>query len=264
MSSGHDEEPRRSEVLQSLQRALRLLDVIGSREVGVSELARELSLSKSTVFRLLSTLRASGYVEQDRQTERYRLGLRLLDLGQIVASGLKVNRVALPIMVELAERSQATVFLAVLVRGAVVNVEQVESSAPLRVVAEEVHFRQLPHTTATGKVLLAALPPATRQRMLDTIELSALTPRSIVNRVALEAVLAQVDLQGYAINDEEQVIGVRGVAVPVRDHRSYVVAALSVAAPTSLLTRDRTDQFVRWVSDAAAEISRRLGAPQLP
>jgi IclR family KDG regulon transcriptional repressor len=247
--------------MQSLERAMRILDSFAGRELGVSEVAREHGLTKSTAFRVLSTLKRTAHLQQDAETGRYRLGLRLLDLGQRVAAGLDVRRVARPTMYELAQRSRGSVFLAMLSGDAVVNVEQVDSPEPVRIVLDAWQLGRLPHTIGTGKVLLAYMPPAARRAIVAKLEMRQLTPRTIVDRDQIEPELERVRQQGYAVNDQEQVIGVRGVAAPVRDHRGDVVAALSVAAPAPRLTQELIPRYAAWVCAAADEISGNLGAP---
>jgi DNA-binding IclR family transcriptional regulator len=247
--------------MQSLDRALRILDSFAGRELGVSEVAREQGIPKSTAFRVLSTMRRTGHLQRDPETGRYRLGLRLLELGQRVAAGLDVRRVARPTMLALAQRSRGTVFLAMLSDDAVINVEQVESPEPVRVVLDNPVLGRLPHTIATGKVLLAHLPAPARAAAIAKLEMLRLTPHTIVDRAAIEPELARVRELGYALNDQEQVLGVRGVAAPVRDHRGRVVAALSVAAPAARLTHEQVRRYAEWVRAAADEISGNLGAP---
>jgi IclR family KDG regulon transcriptional repressor len=247
--------------MQSLERAMQILDSFAGRELGVSDVAREHGLTKSTAFRVLSTLRRTGHLQQDAETGRYRLGLKLLDLGQRVAAGLDLRRVARPTMFDLAQRSRGSVFLAMLADGTVVNVEMVDSPEPVRVVMDGPQFGRLPHTIATGKVLLAALPASARQAALARLEMRRLTPRTIVDRGQLEPELERVRRQGYAVNDQEQVMGVRGVAAPIRDHRGQVIAALSVAAPAVRLTQELVPRYAEWVRVAAEEISGNLGAP---
>ena len=247
--------------MQSLDRALRILEGLGERQLGVSEIAREQGLTKSTAFRLVSTLRRAGYLQQHPESGRYGLGLRLLDLGQRVARGLDVRRVARPTMFALAERARASVFLAVLFQGRVVNVEQADSPEPVRVFFDGSEFELLPHAIATGKVLLAALPPAERDQAIAALDLRPLTPQTLTTRDDVLAELDRVARQGYAVNDQEQVLGVRGVAAPIYDPRGEAVAAISAAAPTARLTRELLPTYATWVRAAADEISRNLGAP---
>jgi IclR family KDG regulon transcriptional repressor len=246
--------------VQSLERALRILDAFGGRQLGVTEVAREHRLTKSTAFRLLSTLRQAGYLQQDGENGRYRLGLRLLQLGQTVADRLDLRRVSLPTMAALAERGRGASYLAVLFDGSLINVAQIESPDPVRLVIDDARLSRLPHTVGTGKVLMAHLPIDQRERLVDGLEMVPLTPHTIVARDDLRREIDRVRLQGYAVNDQEQVIGVRGVAAPIRDREGRVIAAVSIAAPSARLTREAVPTYTAWVRAAADEISTNLGA----
>jgi len=247
--------------VQSLDRALRILDGFQGRQLRVSEIAREQRMSKSTVFRLLGSLRRAGYVRQETDGGRYGLGLHILQLGQHVAAQLDVRRVARPTMQALVERSCGSSFLAVLIDGALINVEQVDSPEPVRLVLDNVRLSRLPHTAGTGKVLMAALAEDERERLFEKLVLTPLTQNTIVDLDELRRELARVREQGFGVNDEEQVLGVRGVAAPIQDRRGAVIAAVSVAASSARLTRDRLPVWAAWVRSAASEISANLGAP---
>lgn len=246
--------------MQSLERALRVLDAFGGRQLGVSEVAREHRLTKSTAFRLLSTLRQAGYLQQDDEPGRYRLGLRLLELGQTVADRLDLRRVARPAMAALSERGRGASYLAVLFDASLINIAQIESPDPVRLVIDDARLSRLPHTIGTGKVLMAQLADDERERLIERLEMVALTPHTLVDRDELRRELEKVRRQGYAVNDQEQVIGVRGVAAPIRDREGRVIAALSIAALSARLTREALPTYSTWVRAAADEISTNLGA----
>lgn len=248
--------------MQSLERALHILDSLGDRQVGVSEIAREQGLSKSTAFRLVSTLRRAGYLVQDPKTGRYSLGLRLLQHGQTVAAQLDIRRVAHPTMVTLAQRARGTIFLAILSGSEVFNVERIESPDPVRIAFDVGLLARYPHTVATGKVLLAALPDDERERVIAGLELAALTPNSIIDRDPLRLEIARVRRQGYAINHQEQIIGISGVAAPIYDRDGRVIAALAIAGPSARFTRESLPILIPWVQAAAGEVSSNLGAPE--
>src|SRR5437763_1982681 len=171
--------------VQSLDRALEILKLLGSEpEMRVTDLARRLEVHKSTVFRLLSTLQEHGLVEQNPSTEKYRLGYGLVRLAGSVVSELDLARVARPVLEELALRSGETVNLAILQGSQVVNIDQI--AAPNLVVNVNWVGKQTPlHATSNGKVLLAYLPEAERQRLLAGT-LPRLTPRTITDPRTLE------------------------------------------------------------------------------
>jgi IclR family transcriptional regulator, KDG regulon repressor len=239
--------------------AVRLLEAFldGPPEFGLSELGRRVGLSKSTVHRLTATLLEAGWLERDPATDRFRLGLRLFELGSLVAGQLEVRQCALPLMEELMDRVDETIHLAILEDDAMVYVAKVEGRHAIRLFSR-VGQRGPVHATGVGKVLLAHAPPEVLERVL-TDGLTRFTPRTIIEPAALRAELADVREQGYAVNVEESELGLASVAAPIRDHTGTVVAALSAAGPTQRLTSERLPGLIADVVDTAREVSRRMG-----
>lgn len=246
-------------VLASVQNAARLLKEFSSqeREFGVSELARRLDLSKSTVHRLLVTLTEEHLVEQDEITGRYRLGLAVYDLGAAVATGLDLHEAAIGPMEQLREASGETVHVAVLDGREVVYVDRLDSPNTMKLFIE-VGRRNWAHSTATGKCLLAHLPGLELDAILDEWKLPTLTTATITDVNTLRQDLKETRKRGYAVNRGESALDVLSVAAPIRDGSGKVRAALSVAGPL-----DRLDPMVHRfglaVMEMAAVASRRLG-----
>lgn len=256
MSDPRDSGP----LLSSVRNAARVLTSfsVEERELGVTELARRLALGKSTVHRLLVTLAAEHLVEQNPQTGKYRLGLKVYELGALVSVHMDLHEAAIGQLHELRNRTGETVQLAVLDGREVVYVERLESSHTLRLFGRVGHRNQA-HCTSTGKVLLAALPDAALVRLLDGWALEAKTPYTITDPEAFRAELDAVRARGYAENMNEAEIGVASVAAPVRGAAGDVVAALSVAAPVMRLDGKSVRTFAGMTVTAAEAVSRRLG-----
>jgi DNA-binding IclR family transcriptional regulator len=265
--------PRTAAVL-SIRRTARLLETIGELgEAGISDLARRLGWTKSTVHRLAATLEELGYLEQDETTGRYRLGLKLFELGSLVLRQRELRREAAPVMELLMQQTQETVHMAVLDErtGEIVYVHKVEPLQAIRLYTE-IGAHHPAYCAATGKVLLAFLPEDRLERLLERLSFQAYTPRTITDPLALRTHLADIRARGYAIDDAEYKPDVRGVAAPVRDHRGQVIAAVNAGGPASRLTLERAHALAPLVQAAAQEISRRLGylehqpqaAPALP
>ncbi len=236
--------------MQSADRALAILLSFGEgrRDLGVSELAEELGLHKSTVSRLFATLRARGLVS--RVGDRFAPGPELARLGALAS--LDLVALARPTLERLAEETGEAVNLAVRDRDQALNVVQMETAHLLGIT--DWTGRGLPmHVTANGKALLAfgdaALPAA----------LEALTPRSIVEPELLETDLAEVRRRGYATSLEELEVGLIAVAAPVFDAAGRCVAAVSVSGPVFRLTRQRASEIGERCAAAAAEVSAALG-----
>jgi DNA-binding IclR family transcriptional regulator len=242
-----------------LERALSILSAFSpSRpEMRLGDF-QALSLHKSTLYRLLEVLRSHRLVELDTTSGRYRLGLRLFELGMQAVNHLELARCAQRPLDALVERTGETAHLGVLDGGEVVSIGRAESPHALRMPGA-VGRRNPAHCTAIGKVLLASLPEPEQRAHLAATPLKTLTRRTLVRPELLLRELRAVRQRGYAIDDEEIYPGVRCVGAPVRDHTGAVVAAVSVAGPTTRLPREHFPRYAAEVLKAAAEISRGLG-----
>lgn len=250
----------RGEGLSSVRNAARLLCAFtpADRDLGVSELAARLGLAKSTVHRILTTLAAEGLIERDASTGRYRLGLRLYELGAIVADHLDLHEVVAGPIDDLRNRTGETVHVAILDGAEVVYIARRESPHTLRLFSRVGH-RNHAHCTSTGKVLLAFLSEAERAAILDGRPLVAHTPYTITDRARLDEELELIRRRGWAENVNESEVGVTSVAAPIRDATGRVVAAISVAGPGPRLSRDTLRRFAAETVRTAEIISSRLG-----
>lgn len=241
--------------LQSVRNAARVLKEFSrdDRELGVSELARRLGLSTSSVHRILGTLAEERLLE--RSGHRYRLGLALFDLGSAATPDL--HEAALPVMAGLRARTGETVQLAVLDDLESVYIDRLESPHTVRIFSR-VGTRLPATTTSTGKVLLAALDPHELEARLELWRPTRVTPRTIVDAGTLRRSLGEIAARGWAENREESRIGVVSVGAPIRNDGG-VIAAVSVAAPTDRAAPDVLQRLRSAVIEAAHTISRRLG-----
>jgi IclR family KDG regulon transcriptional repressor len=247
--------------LSSVTAALRLLKAL-AREPGahgITALARELKLAKSTVHRLASTLVAEGYVEQDAADGRYRLGLALFALGTTVRRRMNVSVEAKPVLDALRDATGETVHLAVLTE---VDVLYLYKLAGTHAVGPRtwLGMRRPAHCTAEGRALLAHAPVAVRQRVAGA-GLHALTARTETDLARWARLLDVARQTGHAVDEGECEDDTRTVAAPVFDAQGSAVAAVGVTAPASRLTRKALRALVPAVEQAAREISRRMGWP---
>jgi DNA-binding IclR family transcriptional regulator len=254
---------RRASTLQSVDRAILILKSfsLDRPERGVSELSREMQLHKSIVSRLLKTLEQGGLVSRNPDTERYRLSVNLIQLAAQVASSLDVREIARPWLRHLAEVCQETVNLSVLDAGQIVNIEQsLPQQREVRSISG-VGRSMAPHATAAGKVLMAHLPAAELDGILDK-GLARLTPRTIVNPVAFRRELARVREQGYGVAHEELEKGLNAVATPIWDHRGQVIASINIAGPAYRVTPETFPALAAQLKEATDKISAQLGYGQ--
>lgn len=240
-----EERPRG---VQSVDRALDILEVLAAHPgtLGVTEVAREVGLAQGTAHRLLAALVQRGWVRQDAG-RRYGVGPAAMRLGD--ASYRELGALAGPALRAAVQETGETANLAVLEGRQMVYVAQSPSPHTLRIFAEV--GRRVPlHSTAVGKVALAGLDRDGVRGLLAGLTLEARTPRTITDPVALEGELDRVAAQGWAVDDEEQELGVRCVAVPVRLHGLSV--ALSVSGPTERMTMARAREVLPGLRAIAA------------
>jgi IclR family transcriptional regulator, acetate operon repressor len=245
--------------VQAVERAIGLLESMADlgQELGVTDLGRATGLSYGTIHRLLGTLLEHGYVRQNPATRKYALGPRLMRLGDV--AGRTFSTWVRPYLSELMEISGETANLAVLEGDWAVYVAQVASRMHHVRMFTEVGRRVLPHTTAVGKVLLAFRPRVEVEALLDRTGLPPRTPRTVTDRGRFLAELDAVERQGYAVDDGEEEIGVRCLAVPVFGVGDGV-ASVSVSAPEGRLGRDRHDRLLPEMLRISAALSGSLVA----
>ncbi|MFB9321845.1 IclR family transcriptional regulator [Cryptosporangium minutisporangium] len=245
--------------VQSVDRAITVLEILARRgDAGVSEVAAELSVHKSTAFRLLETLEDRGMVEQTADRGKYRLGFGVVRLAGAVSARLDVVAQGRQACERLAAEVGETVNLAVLREHYAVNVDQVRGRATVTTHNWVGQLTPL-HATSSGKVLLAALPAAGRRAAYTAGGLPAYTPATPASAAALEDQLADVRERGYAVTVEEYEVGLNAVAAPVRGADGAVLAAISVSGPAYRCPVDRLHEIAPTVVVAGDEISRRLG-----
>src|SRR2546422_7072509 len=222
-------------IIQSVSHSLDVLEQFAgeAEELGVTELSKRLRLHKNNVFRLLATLESRGYIEQNRATENYRLGIRCLQLGQSYVQHMGLLRQARPIMAELVRQARETTYLAVLRRAAVVPVEVIEADRPVGIVSQLGEALPL-HCTAAGKAHLA-FEQEDELRALVPDGLPRFTERTIVDRQALLQQLRTVAASAYPVDLGEHLEDVRAAAAPVRDYARAGVGALAAEGPDAHL-----------------------------
>lgn len=249
----------RDYALSSLTNAMRLLDAfsVAEPELSVTELALRLGLAKSTVHRLLSTLARGGLVAQNPRSSRYRLGLRLYELGNMAVSGLELREEALDEIEALRNATGETVHVGVRDGCDVVYIERRESNYTLRLFSH-IGRRQPVHATSTGKAILAFEPEAVVEQVFAA-GLRPLTPHTITRPEALRQCLREIRERGYVVSVEEAELGVASVGAPIRDHSGQVIGAISVAGPVQRLNPQSIPHVVRLVRERADLISTRMG-----
>jgi DNA-binding IclR family transcriptional regulator len=244
--------------VQSVDRAITVLEILARGDARVTDVAAQLGVHKSTAFRLLTALEDRGLVEQDGDRGRYRLGFGILRLAGAVSARMDVHRYGRPVCERLARELGETVNVAVIQAHYAVNVDQVQG--PAAVSAHNWVGQLTPlHATSSGKVLLAHLDLAQREKLLADAGLPRFTRATITSPERLERELATARRKGFATTRQEYEEGLNAVAAPVRGQHGQVVAAVSASGPAYRLTREALDRFAATLIAGADEISHYLG-----
>jgi DNA-binding IclR family transcriptional regulator len=249
-------EPHR---LSSVATAVRLLKTFseGEAEIGVTSLAKRLGVAKSTVYRLASTLVAEGMLEQNRENEKYRLGIALFGLGALVRQRMNLSNEARPYIFDLREATNETVHLAILDQAEIMYVYDLESTQAIRMRAN-LGDRKPALCTAEGRAMLAFQPREVMEAIIQE-GFRPRTPKTVTKPDELRAELAEVRRLGYAREDEQSELGMRSIAAPIRNSTGRVVGAVGIAGPVQRLSDEALREYAPRVVETANVISLRLG-----
>ena len=253
-------DPKNSSTAKTVEKALLVIDSFLSspRELGISEIARNVAINKSTVQRIVNTLCKFGYLQRAPHNSAYRLGFKFLQASNLILERTDLRPVARPFLEQLRDRTGETVHLMVLDSDIGVYLDAVESRQSTRVVSAVGSHDEL-HTSAVGKALLAFLPHAQVEDFLRRKKLKSKTPHSITDPVLFKNHLKLIRDRGYAVDDEEGELGTRCVGAPIFDHAQQVIASISVAAPAQRLDQGEVPRIAKFVMETAHSISQGLG-----
>lgn len=246
--------------VQVLERALEILAALADRpsDCSLAELCGDLKLHKSTVHRLLMVLERHRLVDKNPDTGRYRLGMRLFELGSRAVAVLDLRELSRPLLEQVLRETEETVHLCALDRDEIVYLEKLEPQRSVRL-ASRVGRRVPAYCTAVGKAILAEMPEPEVSAILRRSEMKRITPKTITTLAAMHNELSAIRARGYSIDDEENEEGVRCVGAAVRDHSSRVVAAISASGPAFRISREKVPEIAGSVMRAANTLSRELG-----
>lgn len=226
-------------------------------EKKVTDLAKDMNLSKSTISRLLQTLASEGFVSKDPETQKYRLGLSVLCLSGVVVSNLELHREAQPVLRKLVDLVEETAHIAVLEDMDVIYLQKIECTHPVRILTH-IGRKNPAHCTSSGKLLLAYQDPNIVQERIAS-GLTAYTDKTITSPKEFMSHLARIRENGYAISIEEFREGIVSVAAPIRDYTNQVIASVNIVGPIQRLQPQSIHKYVKHVVNAGKEISERLG-----
>lgn len=260
-----DESPpaREGGLIGSLQNGLDVFEMFDRTRtiVTVGEIAKHLGVHKSSASRIAATLVASGYLRPARGAPGFQLGGKLVRLGSLATVDTTLVNVSEPVMRDLVESHGETCHVGVLEGSEVVTVALMDGSHALRL-HSWVGKRSPAHLSSMGKVLLAGLDEVALERLYPENQLEVRTPFSIGSVEALKVHLEKVRKQGYALDNEELEIGLRCVAMPIRDYTNRIVASIAITGTASRIQVATIDSYIEAGKAAAAQMSMELGAPQ--
>jgi len=244
-----------------VNRALGILDFFSLRrpEWGVTEISKELKLSKATAARVMYTLKECGYLTKSPATNKYRLGWKLAQLGGVYLASVSLREIALPRLKELNSKINETVDLWIVVGEQRLCVDRLESTYEVRPVAQTGKLTPL-HAGASGKLLLAFMPENKIHDFLETETLIRFTDHTITKKKELLAELGKIRKQGYATSMEERLPLVNAAAAPLRDYSGKAIAALGISGLVNRFTPHRMQsELIQAMLETAAQVSRELG-----
>ncbi len=246
--------------VRALERALQILSsfTLAEPELSLSELSMATDLAPSTTLRMLSILAQYGYVERSAATDRYRIGVGMFERGSIYIQTTTVEAQAKVPLADLARECNQTASLAVLDRGEIVHIAVFPPDRAIRYYAP-LGQREMAHCTGLGKVLLSGLSNQELEEVVDQRGLPGRTDRTITTIAALRAHLRRVREQGYAIDNEESVVGLRCVAAPIFDDRNRIAAAMSASGSAAEFNEETIPGLLGAIKRTAGIISARLG-----
>lgn len=247
-------------IIQSLERAFHILDLFDEQthELKITEISARTNLHKSTVHSLLKTLQLHGYIDQDDESGKYRLGLKLLEKGQLLLQRMDIRTVARKHLVGLSETTGQTTHLVILDGREGVYIDKVEG-AKAAIRYSRIGRRVPLHSSAVGKTLLAFRSPEDMQRLLTGYVYTAFMPNTIQHEGDFLQELTKVRNAGYAVDNEENEPGVRCAAAPVFDHTGAIAAAVSISTMLASVDDGDFKRFTALLCNEAAAISEELG-----
>ncbi|NLK22274.1 MAG: IclR family transcriptional regulator [Epulopiscium sp.] len=248
------------DIVQSVDRTLSILEVLSDYDdgLGVADISAKLDLHKSTVHRLLSTLIIKGYVEQNSENSRYKITLKLFELGSKRISNMDILEIARPYLKELMEKTNEVVHLVIRENTDIIYIDKVESKTTIRM-HSRIGRRSPAYCTAVGKAILSGLDDKKIEKIWEESDIKQYTPFTIINLEDFKRELKSIREKGFAVDEEENELDVRCVGASIYDYTGETCAAVSISGPITRMTDEKIKEFSRWLVHYTMEISKELG-----
>jgi IclR family transcriptional regulator, KDG regulon repressor len=247
-------------IIQSVERALQILDLFDeySAELKITEISTRMNLNKSTIHSLLKTLQKHGYIQQNAENGKYKLGLKLYERGNLVVESMDIRAISRKHLQQLSAKTGHTLHLVIMDGKAAVYVDKIVGTTA-NVLYSKIGRRVPIHSTGVGKALVAFKTDEEIEQIFDRYTLEKRTPRTITTKQDLFIELKQIRERGFSFDHEENELGISCIAIPVRNHTGQVVTAFSISMPTPKLNSEQIESIVPMMKDVGEKISKELG-----
>lgn len=248
--------------VQSIDRSVAILECFSEekRELKLSEISEKLGLNKSTVHGIITTLKYHGFISQNEETQKYKLGIRFIEFSDLVINSLNIRNAVLSVIDEICDKVEETIHVGMLDGLDVVWIEKKECTKSIKT-STKIGARLPAYTTADGKMMLCYIDIEKIKNYLPK-KIPKYTENTITNKTEFIKRLEEIKKNGYTIDNEEFVEGIKCVAAPIFDHEGNVRFSLSTTGPAFRMTDERIKELVIIIKEAANEISRRIGYKQ--
>jgi DNA-binding IclR family transcriptional regulator len=245
--------------VQSIDRAVAIIECFNEvkRELKLSEISEKLGLNKSTVHGIITTLKYHGFISQNEETQKYKLGIRFIEVGELVINSLNIRKAVLSVIGEICDKVEETIHVGMLDGLDIVWIEKKECTKSIKT-STKIGERLPAYATADGKIILSFIDKEKIKNYLPK-KIPKYTENTITNKAELIKRLEEAKQNGYTIDNEEFVEGIKCVAAPIFDHEGNVKFSLSTTGPAFRMTDERIKELVIIIKEAANEISRRIG-----
>ncbi|RSL32325.1 IclR family transcriptional regulator [Salibacterium salarium] len=247
-------------MVKSVDRALTIVKLVSTRKDGysVTELAGELGLNKSSIFRILTTLMEHGFIEQDAETKKYRLGYQHLELSSKLLDSIDIRKEATPFLKELEELTNEVIHLVIYSQKEAVYIEKLEGNETLRM-HSQVGKRAPMHCTSAGKTILAHIPENEVREIIQEKGLPEHTEKTITDGKELIDNIKDIRVKGFGVEREENEVGITCIAVPIFNFRGDIAGSISISGPSIRMSEERINELKDRFMEIGDSVSRRLG-----
>lgn len=248
--------------MNSIEKSIQILNYLSNteRSVGIGELSLKLSFPKSTVHRILNSLLGYSLVDQEKDTSKYRLGLRIPEYSNSFYNSFDFRQIAKPILKKICTETGLTTFLTAWYNGRNICIDSITPSKNTNThlfveIGKEMPF----HCAASAKVLLAYQSPDDIKRIINEKSLQKYTPRTIVDPKKLEENLLEIRRKGFAICDEELEEGIKAIAAPIKNIKGKTIASITITGLAQQMSSNNIERLIEVVTNLAKEASKKLG-----